>query len=91
MYKRQLSILLIGGSFILAAVVHPQEFWCLPYGLIYYITIPAMYLLLVIYSIFNMHVVNWGTREVPKKKTKAELEEEKRKEEELKKEVRVPG
>ena len=65
-----LSILLIGGSFILAAVVHPQEFWCLPYGLIYYITIPAMYLLLVIYSIFNMHVVNWGTREVPKKKTK---------------------
>ncbi len=39
-----------------------QEFWCLPYGVIYYITIPAMYLLLVIYSIFNLNVVSWGTR-----------------------------
>lgn len=49
-----LSIFLVGGSFILAAVLHPQEFWCLPHGIIYYITIPAMYLLLVIYSIFNL-------------------------------------
>jgi len=49
-----LSIFLVGGSFILAAMLHPQEFWCLPHGIIYYITIPAMYLLLVIYSIFNL-------------------------------------
>jgi hypothetical protein len=49
-----LSIFLVGGSFILAACLHPQEFWCLPHGIIYYITIPAMYLLLVIYSIFNL-------------------------------------
>ncbi|TRY79649.1 hypothetical protein TCAL_06588 [Tigriopus californicus] len=82
-----LSIVLVGGSFILGAIVHPQEFWCLPYGLIYYITIPSMYLLLVIYSIFNMNVVSWGTREMPKKKSKAEIEEEKKKEEELKKET----
>ncbi len=80
-----LSMILVFGSFFLAAICHPQEFWCLPYVIIYYITIPAMYLLLVIYSIFNLHVVSWGTREVPKKKTKAELEEEKKKEEELKK------
>ena len=49
-----LSIFLVGGSFILAAMMHPQEFWCLPHGIIYYITIPDMYLLLVIYSIFNL-------------------------------------
>lgn len=59
-----MAIFLVGGSFILAGVVHPQEFYCLPYGVIYYITIPAMYLLLVIYSIFNLNDVSWGTRDV---------------------------
>ncbi len=83
-----LSVILVFGSFFLAAFVHPQEFGCLPYLVIYYITIPAMYLLLVIYSIINLHVVSWGTREVPKKKTKAELEEEKKKEEEMKKQAK---
>lgn len=72
----------------MAAILHPQEFWCLPYGVIYYITIPAMYLLLVLYSFFNLHVVSWGTREVPKKKTKQELEEEKKRDEELKKQAK---
>lgn len=50
------------GSFALAGILHPQEIGCLPYLLIYFITIPAMYLLLVIYSIFNLNVVSWGTR-----------------------------
>ncbi len=59
-----LSMILVFGSFFVAAACHPQEFGCLPYVVIYYITIPAMYLLLVIYSIFNLHVVSWGTREV---------------------------
>ena len=40
------------------------EFYCLKYGIIYYVTIPAMYLLLVIFSIFNLNDVSWGTREV---------------------------
>ena len=44
-------------------------------GIIYFITIPSMYLLLVIYSVFNLNNVSWGTREVPK--TAAELELEK--------------
>ena len=57
-----LSVFAVAGAFILSAIMHPQEFWCLPYGIIYYITIPAMYLLLVIYSIFNLNVVSWGTR-----------------------------
>ena len=57
--------------------MHPQEIKCLPMGIIYLITIPSMYLFLVIYSIFNLNVVSWGTREVPKKKTAEELEAEK--------------
>ena len=40
------------------------EFGCLPYGFIYYVTIPSMYLLLVIFSIYNLNDVSWGTREV---------------------------
>ena len=70
------------ASFVVAAIIHPQEFWCLPNLIIYYITIPSMYLLLVIYSIFNLNVVSWGTREVPKKKTAEEQEAEKAKAEE---------
>ena len=72
-----LSLIFVASSFILAGILHPQEFKCLPMGIIYYITIPSMYLFLVIYSIFNLNVVSWGTREVPKKKTAAELEAEK--------------
>jgi chitin synthase len=79
-----LALVFLTFSFILAAVVHPQEFWCLPYGIIYYVTIPSMYLLLVIYSFFNMNDVSWGTREVAKKKTKAELIEEREKEKQMK-------
>ena len=53
-------------------------------GTLYLLCIPSGYLLLVIYSLCNLHVVSWGTREVPKKKTKAELEQEKLEEEEKK-------
>lgn len=34
-------------------------------GVIYYITIPSMYMLLMIFSVFNMNDVSWGTREAP--------------------------
>jgi chitin synthase len=57
---------------------HPYEFYCLPFCLIYYMTVPSMYLLLVIYSLFNLWNVSWGTREVAQKKTKAEMEAEKK-------------
>ncbi len=33
-------------------------------GVIYYVTIPSMYLFLIIYAVFNLNVVSWGTREV---------------------------
>jgi chitin synthase len=50
---------------IITALLHPQELYALPAGIIYYITIPSMYMLLVIYSLFNMNDVSWGTRENP--------------------------
>jgi chitin synthase len=66
------------GSFFIAACLHPQEFWCIVPGIIYLLSIPAMYLLLIIYSITNLNVVSWGTREVAVKKTKKEMEEERK-------------
>jgi len=66
------------GSFFIAACLHPQEFWCIVPGLIYLLCIPSMYLLLIIYSITNLNVVSWGTREVAVKKTKKEMEEDRK-------------
>ena len=37
-----------------------------------------MYLLLIIYSITNLNVVSWGTREVAQKKSKKEMADEKK-------------
>jgi chitin synthase len=50
---------------IITGLLHPQEVYALPAGIVYYITIPSMYMLLVIYSLFNMNDVSWGTRENP--------------------------
>ena len=71
-----LSVFFTFGTFLLAAILHPQEFWCLPCLVIYLATIPSMYLLLMIYSIFNLNDVSWGTREVPKKASEIEAEQE---------------
>ncbi|XP_055379222.1 chitin synthase chs-2 isoform X1 [Condylostylus longicornis] len=76
------------GSFFIAACLHPQEFWCITAGLIYLLSIPSMYLLLILYSIINLNVVSWGTREVVAKKTKKELEAEKKAAEEAAKRVK---
>ena len=50
-------------SFILAGVIHPYEIFCLMHGILYFLCIPAGFLILMIYSMTNMHVVSWGTRE----------------------------
>lgn len=49
--------------FIVTACLHPQEFFNLIYGILYLVTLPGGYVLLVIYSICNLHIVSWGTRE----------------------------
>ncbi|XP_023932322.1 uncharacterized protein LOC106176561, partial [Lingula anatina] len=59
-----LFFFLVAGAFLLAAILHPQEFACVFAGVLYYLLIPSMYLLLFIYSMCNLHVVSWGTREV---------------------------
>ncbi|XP_025835559.1 chitin synthase chs-2-like, partial [Agrilus planipennis] len=79
-----LFLMLVAGEFIIAAILHPKEFGCLPHGLIYFITIPCMYLILVIYSVFNLNNISWGTREVtvvPKAAADAEEEKDQKKDE----------
>lgn len=73
------------ASFFIAALAHPQEFSCFYPIVLYLLCVPSMYLLLMIYSLINLNVVSWGTREVQTKKTKAEIEEEKKNEAEAKK------
>lgn len=55
----------VAGQFVVTGILHPQEIKVLLYGLVYYITIPSMYMLLIIYSLFNLNDVSWGTRENP--------------------------
>ncbi|XP_063838675.1 chitin synthase chs-2-like [Ostrinia nubilalis] len=72
------------GSFFITAALHPQEIICLLYIAVYYITIPSMYMLLIIYSLCNLNNVSWGTREVAQKKTAKEMAMEKKAAEEAK-------
>lgn len=54
----------VAGQIVITGLLHPQEVSALFCGVVFYITIPSMYMLLQIYSIFNMNDVSWGTREV---------------------------
>ena len=49
--------------FFVTGCLHPQEIMNLVYGILYLVTLPGGYVLLVIYSICNLHIVSWGTRE----------------------------
>lgn len=59
-------IMVITGIFVLAGLLHPEEFMCLIPGVLYFLCIPSGFLLLFIYSMINMNIVSWGTREIPK-------------------------
>ncbi|XP_028966439.1 chitin synthase-like [Galendromus occidentalis] len=52
-------------TYVLTAIAHPQEITCVFYGILYFMLIPSMFLFLVVYSVVNVHVVVWGTREKP--------------------------
>lgn len=54
--------------YLVTAILHPQEMGMIIYGLMYFICIPSGYLLLTIYSLVNMNIVSWGTRESNKEK-----------------------
>ena len=56
-------IIFMVTTFLTAAVLHPQEFLCIVHGVLFFLCIPAMYLLLMIYALCNLNIVTWGTRE----------------------------
>jgi chitin synthase len=68
-------LMLLFSIFFIAACMHPQEFWCIVPGLLYFICIPSGYLFLLIYSLCNLNIVSWGTREAPKVKKNQSKEE----------------
>lgn len=53
------------GQILITGLLHPQEIGALPSFVVYYMTIPSMYMLLIIFSLFNLNDVSWGTRENP--------------------------
>jgi len=65
-----LSFFITVGGTIIAAVLHPQDFGLLILGLVYYVAAPSANLLLIVYAIFNLNVVSWGTREIVTQKSK---------------------
>ncbi|KAF5272147.1 hypothetical protein FQA39_LY01229 [Lamprigera yunnana] len=65
----------VAGEMIATAFFHPKELGCLVYGVVYYVTVPSMYMLLIIYCVFNLNDISWGTRDVtivPQKKEAVE-------------------
>ncbi|CAD5211352.1 unnamed protein product [Bursaphelenchus okinawaensis] len=59
-------------SFTVSAILHPMEVGCMLPFILYFLAIPCMYMLLPIYSLCNLHIVTWGTREDPLKKKEEE-------------------
>lgn len=51
------------GTYIIAGLLHPYGLRDLVLGVIYFICIPAGYLLLIIYALCNLENISWGTRE----------------------------
>ncbi|XP_076444026.1 chitin synthase chs-2-like [Babylonia areolata] len=67
-------LLLLLAIFVISALFHPQEFLCLLGGALYFLCIPAGYVLLMVYGMCNLHVVSWGTREMASRVQKAQEE-----------------
>uniref|UniRef100_A0A2C9K7F9 chitin synthase n=1 Tax=Biomphalaria glabrata TaxID=6526 RepID=A0A2C9K7F9_BIOGL len=63
-----LFLVIVISIFIATAFLHPMEVTCLFHGFLYFLCIPSMSMLLTIYSLANLHVVTWGTREGPQAK-----------------------
>lgn len=71
-----LFIVIVSGCFVFAGIIHLYEFTTLVHGVLFYLCVPAGYLVLTIYSICNMHIVSWGTRELPKHNFKSQAASE---------------
>uniref|UniRef100_A0A158P661 chitin synthase n=1 Tax=Angiostrongylus cantonensis TaxID=6313 RepID=A0A158P661_ANGCA len=55
--------------FFVAACLHPKEFTNIIYGTVFFLMIPSTYVFLTLYSLINLNVINWGTREAVAKAT----------------------
>lgn len=64
-------LFLIVAQMVVTGILHPYELNCLLHGAIYYLAVPSMYLLLIMYSVCNLNNISWGTREVKTKKSRA--------------------
>jgi chitin synthase len=64
-----LFLFLVMSQIVVTAFLHPYEIRCVMHGLVYYLAVPSMYVLLIIYSLCNLNNIAWGTREIKAKKT----------------------
>ncbi|XP_067661074.1 chitin synthase chs-2-like [Haliotis asinina] len=71
--------LFVVGVFLVSALLHPQEFFNVIYGFLYFLAIPCMSMLLMFYSFGNLNVGSWGTRDSGKKVSENNLPQEKKK------------
>lgn len=55
--------------FFTAACLHPKEFSNIIHGTVFFLMIPSTYVFLSLYSLINLNVINWGTREAVAKAT----------------------
>lgn len=51
------------GVFLIAGILHPQEFFNLLHGPLYFLTVPSTNMLMMLYAVCNLNIVSWGTRE----------------------------
>ena len=56
-------LFLVLASFGLCGVLHPLEILTLLNGIVYYMFVPTMCMILMLYAICNINCVSWGTRE----------------------------
>lgn len=55
--------------FLFSSIVHPKEFSNIIFGSVFFLMIPSTYVFLSLYSLINLNVINWGTREAVAKAT----------------------
>ena len=61
------TLIIVASAYIFAGLFHPTQLSTLPWGVIYYLTIPCMYFFLSFYCLFNLKDKTWGTRDTSKK------------------------
>ncbi|KAK3602567.1 hypothetical protein CHS0354_021163 [Potamilus streckersoni] len=53
----------VAGVFLISALLHPKEFFCVIHGFLYFIAVPCTSLIMMLYALCNLNITSWGTRE----------------------------